>query len=194
MLLAITSEPKVILKKGESSIKLHLIPSAASVASTKSINDISKDVKQIEEQTIEDHKPLQEPINSKQEQNKVKNNVVQKKGFDDISKAVSSKALSKVKDIEYPRNNLKKEDAIYGTEYFKTQEKNNIKQSQNRQTDISTVNSKEIIADVREKGVTTSVIIKNIFKPLYPLSCQRRGHEGTTVLEVTILSNGTCGN
>ena len=34
MPLTVTSEPEVIFKKGESSLKMHLVPSVASTAST----------------------------------------------------------------------------------------------------------------------------------------------------------------
>jgi protein TonB len=37
-------------------------------------------------------------------------------------------------------------------------------------------------------------VVTNVFKPSYPSRCKRQGHEGTTVLEVTILSKGKCGN
>ena len=35
-------------------------------------------------------------------------------------------------------------------------------------------------------------MVKNVFKPSYPSSCKRLGHEGTIVLKVTILSKGKC--
>lgn len=164
----VTSEPEVIFKKGESSLKMHLIPSAASVASTKSINDIQKDVNQAEEQTIEDHKPLRKPEITKKEftQNQGENPSFSSH-FEQKEKGLAATSKKVLFDNE---------------------------QLQNQQTDISTINSKEIIADVKEKGVVMGAVIKDVFKPFYPSSCKRRGHEGTTVLEVTILSNGTCGN
>ncbi|GAX62605.1 periplasmic protein TonB [Candidatus Scalindua japonica] len=61
------------------------------------------------------------------------------------------------------------------------------------QKKVSTPNSKEIMADVKAKGVTQGAMVKNVFKPSYPSSCKRQGHEGATVLEVTILSKGKRG-
>ncbi|MFQ5964512.1 MAG: energy transducer TonB [Candidatus Scalinduaceae bacterium] len=161
----VTSEPEVIFKKGESSLKMHLIPSIASIASTESVNDIQEDVHKIEEKAVENPKPLQKQENPKGERVKVEENIEQKQ-----------------------------KEVTYSTEYFKTQNEVNIKQSQIQKKDTTIKDSKEIIADVKEKGVLIGAMIKNVFKPVYPLSCKRRGHEGTTVLEVTIQSNGKCAN
>ena len=49
----VISEPEVIFKKGESSLKMHLVPSVASTASAKSIDDIRKDVHKVEEKKID---------------------------------------------------------------------------------------------------------------------------------------------
>jgi len=161
----VTSGPEVIFKKGESSLKMHLIPSVASTASVKSIDNIQEDVSELEEKPIENPEPLQEPEASEDEQVKAEKYVKQTK-----------------------------EEPIYSTEYFETQKEINNKPPQIQKRDTTAIDSKEIIADIKEKGVITGAVIKDVLKPFYPSSCKRRGHEGTTVLEVTILSNGTCGN
>ncbi len=85
-------------------------------------------------------------------------------------------------------------EITYSAEYFKAQKEINSKQPQIQKNNIAAQNSKEVIADVKVKGVTVGAIVKNVFKPSYPSSCKRQGHEGITVLEVTILSKGKCGN
>lgn len=165
MPLTVTSEPEVIFKKGESSLKMHLIPSVASIASTKSIDNIQEDVRKVEEKPIDNPEPLQKPETPKEEQVKAEKYVEQKM-----------------------------EEPTYSTEYFKTQKEVRNKKPQVQKGDTTAIDSKEVIADIKEKGVTTGASIKNVIKPRYPSSCKRRGHEGTTVLEVTILSNGKCSN
>jgi protein TonB len=157
-----TSEPEVIFRKGESSLKMNLVPSAASTASTKSVNDLQEDHK-VEEKMIDSPKPVEKPEKTIKKQVKVEDVVVQK-----------------VKEINY------------STEYFKPDSE--IKDKQIQKQNVNTNNSKEIIADVKTKGVSTGPTIKNVFKPSYPSSCKRQGLEGTTVLEVTVLSNGKRGN
>ena len=161
----VTSESEVIFRKGESSLKMHLIPSVASIASTKSIDNIQEDVRKVEEKPIDNPEPLKKTETPEEKQVKVENKVVQQE-----------------------------KEITYNTEYFKTQNEANNKQPQVQKEDTTAIDSKEIISDIKEKGVTTGARIKNVFKPRYPSSCKRRGHEGTTVLEVTILSNGKCSN
>ncbi len=194
----VTSEPEVIFKKGESSLKMHLVPSAASTASTKSINDLQEDHK-VEEKTVEKPKPLQKtespkaavkPIDSVtedvpkvQEKTLVEPTPLQKSETpEERHVKVENKVVQQEKEI------------TYSTEYFETQKEVNNKQPQMQKNNTATLNSKEVIADFKEKGVTMGSSIKNVFKPSYPSSCKRQGHEGTTVLEVTILSKGKCGN
>ncbi len=57
----VISEPEVIFKKGESSLKMHLVPSVASTASTKSINDIKEDVHKVEEKKIDNPEHVKKP-------------------------------------------------------------------------------------------------------------------------------------
>ena len=156
MPLTVTSEPEVTFKKGESSLKMHLVPSVASTASTKSIEEIQEDIHKVEEKKIE---------TLKKEQVRVEESVIHKK-----------------------------EEVTYSAEYFKTQKEINTKQPQKQKNNTATQNSKEIIADVKVKGVTMGAMVKNVFKPSYPSSCKRLGHEGATVLKVTILSKGKCGS
>ena len=160
----VTSEPEVIFKKGESSLKMHLVPSVASTASTKSINNTQENVQKVEKK-IDNPEPVKKPEIPKKEQVKVEEKVEQKR-----------------------------QEITYSTEYFKTQKEVNIKQSQIHKNNTATLDSKEIIADVKTKGVTTGAMVKNVFKPSYPSSCKRQGHEGITVLEVTVLSKGKRGN
>ncbi|OHB48234.1 MAG: hypothetical protein A2106_01645 [Planctomycetes bacterium GWF2_40_8] len=161
----VTSGPEVIFKKGESGLKMHLVPSAASVASAKSNDDIQEDVSKLEENPIANPEPLQKPETPDEKQVKVEKYVKQTK-----------------------------EEPIYSTEYFETQKEINNRPPQIQKRDTTSIDSKEIIADIKEKGVITGARIKNVFKPFYPSSCERQGHEGTTVLEVTILSKGKCDN
>ncbi|KHE91104.1 MAG: Gram-negative bacterial tonB protein [Candidatus Scalindua brodae] len=86
------------------------------------------------------------------------------------------------------------QETTYSAEYFKASKEVNSKRPQIQKNNTATQDSKEIIADVKIKGVTTGAMVKNAFKPSYPTSCKRQGHEGTTVLEVTILSSGKCAN
>ncbi len=185
-----TSEPEVIFKKGESSLKMHLVPSAASTASTKSIHDM-QEVQKVEERT--EHQKT-EPVAVTEPVNKIQKQV----------RKVEEKMIESQNPVEKPEKSIEKqikvEDVVvqkekeinYRAEYFKPDSKINKKQIQKQ--NVTTNNSKEIIADVKAKGVTTGVTVKNVFKPSYPFSCKRKGHEGTTVLEVTILSNGKRGN
>jgi protein TonB len=161
----ITSEPEVIFKKGESSLKMKLVPSVASTASIKSVDDTQKKIKKIEEKIIDNPKPVAKPEILKKEQVKVEERVEHKK-----------------------------EEITYGAEYFKTQKEINTKEPQIQKNKTATLDSKEIIADVKVKGVTMGAMVKNVFKPSYPSSCKRQGHEGITVLEITILSKGKCGS
>ena len=164
MPLTVTSEPEVIFTKGDSSLKMHLIPSIASSASIKAIDDIQEDVRKVEEKPIDKPEPLQRPETPK-------------------------KQVKAEKCVEQ-----EKEEPTYSTEYFKTQKEVNSKRPQIQERNTTAIDSKEVIADIKEKGVKTGARIKNVFKPFYPSSCKRQGHEGATVLEVTILSKGTCGD
>jgi len=163
--LTVTSKPEVIFKKGESSLKMNLVPSVASTASTKSIVDTKEDTRKVKEKPIDNPEPLNKPKTPQEEQVKVENKVVQQEN-----------------------------EIAYNTEYFKVQKKVAKKQSQMQKNNATTQDYKEIIADIKVKGVTAGAMVKNVFKPSYPSSCKRHGHEGITVLEVTILSEGKRGN
>jgi TonB family protein len=169
----VTSEPEVIFRKGESSLKMNLVPSVASTASIKSINDTQKNIQKVEEKIIDNPEPVTKPEILKKEQIKVEEKIVQKI----------------IKKVEQGNQEI-----TYSAEYFKTQKEINTKQPQIQKNNTTTQNSKEIIADVKVKGVTMGAMVKNVFKPYYPSSCKRQGHEGTTVLELTILSKGKCGS
>ena len=199
---SVTSEPEVIFKKGESSLKMHLVPSVTSVASSKSMNDM-QDTKKDEEKTVTNPKPLPEREHRKTEP------VAVKKSLQDIQKRVSKaeeKTINNPKSLEkaeQQEENQKDEDSVekteeeitYSAQYFKTKKKEvDIKKSQIQERKAAALDSNEIIADVKVKGVTMGATINNVFKPFYPSSCKRQGHEGTTVLEVIILSKGKCGN
>jgi len=164
MMPEVTSEPKVIFRKGESSLKMNLVPSVASTASIKSINT-QKNIQKVEEKKIDNPQPVKKPQIIEKGQIKVEEKIVQE-----------------TKEI------------TYSAEYFKTQNEINTKQPQKQKNNTATQNSKEIIADVKVKGVTMGAMVKNVFKPSYPSSCKRLGHEGATVLKVTILSKGKCGS
>ncbi|MBC8553300.1 MAG: energy transducer TonB [Candidatus Brocadiales bacterium] len=161
----VTSEPEVIFRKGESSLKMYLVPSVASTASTKSIDNIKEEVHKIEEKKIDNPEPVTKPEILKIEQVKVEEKVVQEK-----------------------------QETTYSAEYFKTQKEVNSKQPEIQKNNTAAQDSKEITADIKTKGVTMGALVKNVFKPSYPSSCKRQGHEGTTVLAVTILSKGKCGS
>jgi len=162
MMPEVTSEPKVIFRKGESSLKMNLVPSVASTASIKSINT-QKNIQKVEEKKIDNPQPVKKPQIIEKGQIKVEEKIVQE-----------------TKEI------------TYSAEYFKTQNEIKTKQPQIQKNNTATQNSKEIIADVKVKGVTMGAMVKNVFKPSYPSSCKRLGHEGATVLKVTILSKGKC--
>jgi len=162
MMPEVTSEPKVIFRKGESILKMNLVPSVASTASIKSINT-QKNVQKVEEKKIDNPQPVKKPQIIEKGQIKVEEKIVQE-----------------TKEI------------TYSAEYFKTQNEIKTKQPQIQKNNTATQNSKEIIADVKVKGVTMGAMVKNVFKPSYPSSCKRLGHEGATVLKVTILSKGKC--
>ena len=162
MMPEVTSEPKVIFRKGESSLKMNLVPSVASTASIKSINT-QKNIQKVEEKKINNPQPVKKPQIIEKGQIKVEEKIVQE-----------------TKEI------------TYSAEYFKTQNEIKTKQPQIQKNNTATQDSKEIIADVKVKGVTMGAMVKNVFKPSYPSSCKRLGHEGATVLKVTILSKGKC--
>ena len=164
MMPEVTSEPKVIFRKGKSSLKMNLVPSVASTASIKSINT-QKNIQKVEEKKIDNPQPVKKPQIIEKGQIKVEEKIVQE-----------------TKEI------------TYSAEYFKTQNEIKTKQPQIQKNNTATQNSKEIIADVKVKGVTMGAMVKNVFKPSYPSSCKRLGHEGATVLKVTILSKGKCGS
>ena len=172
MMPEVTSEPKVIFRKGESSLKMNLVPSVASTASIKSINT-QKNIQKVEEKKIDNPQPVKKPQIIEKEQIKVEEEIVQK-------------IIQKVEQ--------KNQEITYSAEYFKTQKEIKTKPPQIQKNNTATQDSKEIIADVKVKGVTTGAVVTNVFKPSYPSRCKRQGHEGTTVLEVTILSKGKCGN
>jgi len=164
MMPEVTSESKVIFRKGESSLKMNLVPSVASTASIKSINT-QKNIQKVEEKKIDNPQPVKKPQIIEKGQIKVEEKIVQE-----------------TKEI------------TYSAEYFKTQNEIKTKQPQIQKNNTATQDSKEIIADVKVKGVTMGAMVKNVFKPSYPSSCKRLGHEGATVLKVTILSKGKCGS
>ena len=172
MMPEVTSEPKVIFRKGESILKMNLVPSVASTASIKSINT-QKNIQKVEEKKIDNPQPVKKPQIIEKEQIKVEEEIVQK-------------IIQKVEQ--------KNQEITYSAEYFKTQKEIKTKPPQIQKNNTATQDSKEIIADVKVKGVTTGAVVTNVFKPSYPSRCKRQGHEGTTVLEVTILSKGKCGN
>ena len=173
MMPEVTSESKVIFRKGESSLKMNLVPSVASTASTKSVKDIKEEVQKVEEKEIDTPQPVKKPQIIEKEQIKVEEEIVQK-------------IIQKVEQ--------KNQEITYSAEYFKTQKEIKTKPPQIQKNNTATQDSKEIIADVKVKGVTTGAVVTNVFKPSYPSRCKRQGHEGTTVLEVTILSKGKCGS
>lgn len=192
----ITSEPEVIFRKGESSLKMNLVPSIASTASTKSTDERKEDAKKVEEKAVEKQKPVQ-----KREKQKVAarpTTVINESILKVQEKKIDT--IKPVKKQEHPvTKQVKVEEQItqqvkqisYSTEYFKPHSKAIDKQIQQKK--VSNSNSNEIMADVKAKGVTRGAMVKNVFKPSYPSRCKRQGHEGTTVLEVTILSKGKCG-
>lgn len=190
---AVTSEPEVVSRKGESSLKMHLIPSMASVASTKSVNRIREVIHKEEAKVTDNHNPLPKPETPKENRNKAEVNGELTRKFDVVSKALSSKAVSKAEDIGGFRDNLKIEEETYRAEYFEAEKQANVKSSIQEQ-DTTAMESKEVTADVKVKGIVEGAVINNVFKPFYPSNCKRLGHEGTTVLEVKILSNGKCGD
>ena len=169
----VTSEPEVIFRKGESSLKMNLVPSVASTASIKSINDTQKNIQKVEEKIIDNPEPAKKLKIVKKEQVKVEEKVIQK-------------IIEKIEQ--------EPQEITYSAEYFKTSKEVNSKRSQIQKNNTATQDSKEIIADVKIKGVTMGAMVKNVFKPSYPSSCKRQGHEGITVLKVTILSKGKCGS
>ncbi len=169
----VTSEPEVIFRKGESSLKMNLVPSVASTASIKSINT-QKTVHKVEQKKNDNPQTVKKPQIIEKEQIKVEEKIVQ-----EIRKKIEQE----------------NQEITHSAGYFKTQkEEADIKKSQIQERKAATQDSKEIIADVKVKGVTTGAMVTNVFKPSYPSRCKRQGHEGTTVLEVTILSKGKCGN
>lgn len=188
--LNITSEPEVIFRKGESSLKMNLVPSIASTASTKSTNDTQKNIQNVNEKKMEKPTPLQKAENEIQKvTRKVEEQTIE------IPKPVKRPEIPKKEQVRIEdRTEQKKQGITYSTEYFESQKEINNKQSQIQKNNTDTHDSREIIADIKTKGVIVGAVVKNVFKPSYPLSCRRRGHEGITVLEVTILSKGKCGN
>lgn len=199
----VTSESKVIFRKGESSLKMNLVPSVASTASTKHIIDKQDDVHKVEEKKIDNLKSLQKPENKKVVQMTATKPI---NGARELIHKIAEKRIDKPVPLSKPEGLKEKqmkvvdsvekteEEIAYSAEYFKTQKETNTKQSQIQKNNTATLDSKEIIADVKVKGVTKGAMVKNVFKPSYPSSCKRQGHEGTTVLEVTILSKGKRGN
>lgn len=163
--LNVTTEPSVIFRKGESSLKMNLVPSVESTASTKSFNNIKEDVQEVEENKIDNPRHVTKPEIPNQELVKVEEKVEKKK-----------------------------QEITYSAEYFKAQKEINTKKTQIQKNSTASLDSKEIIADIKAKGVTMGAMVKNVFKPSYPSSCKRQGHEGTTILEVTILSKGKPGS
>ena len=169
----VTSEPEVIFRKGESSLKMNLVPSVASTASIKSINETQKNIQKVEEKKIDNPEPAKKPKIVKKGQVKGEEKVIQK-------------VIEKIEQEH--------QEITYSAEYFKTSKEVNSKRPQIQKNNTATQDSKEIIADVKVKGVTMGAMVKNVFKPSYPSSCKRLGHEGATVLKVTILSKGKCGS
>ncbi len=196
----VTSQPEVLFKKGESSLKIELVPSVASVASTKSVREIEKP-REVEEKIVEAATPLKKPEQQEREPVSVTKPVTEVQKH---IRKIEEKTLDSQKTVEKPEKPREKQvkveaeivekpkEIAYSAKYFKPDSK--IKDKQTEKQGKSTNNSKEIIADVKAKGVTMGAMVKNVFKPFYPLSCKREGHEGTTILEVTILSNGKRGN
>jgi len=190
----VTSEPEVIFRKGESSLKMNLVPSVASTASTKSTDNIQEDSHKLEEKKIDNPKPVEKQEKQKAISDPSTKPVIDKQ--EDIRK-VEDKIIETPdeKQVKVENKVVQQEREItYSAEYFKPQKEVNSKQPQIQKNNTATLDSKEIIADVKVKGVTMGATINNVFKPFYPSSCKRQGHEGTTVLEVTILSKGKCGN
>jgi TonB family protein len=201
--LTVISEPEVIFKKGDSSLKMHLVPSVASSAFKKSINDKQEDVHKVEEKKLDNPKPVRMP-----EKRKVPSSVSTKPVIDtkknvrkveekitDNPEPVRTPDIPKKEQVKVEEKvEYKKQEITYSAEYFKAQKEVVKKQLQIHKNNTATQDSKEIIADVKVKGVTIGAMVKNVFKPSYPSSCKRQGHEGITVLEVTILSKGKCGN
>jgi|GEM_PF-783475 len=198
----VTSEPEVIFRKGESSLKMNLVPSVASTASAKHVIDEQDDVQKVEK-IIDNTRSLQKLENKKVVQMTVT------KSINDVQKPVlktTDKKTDKPVPLSKPEDQrekkIKAEDSVaktekeitYSAEYFKAQKEIKSKQSQMQKNNSSILDSEEIIADVKAKGVTKGAMVENVFKPSYPSSCKRQGHEGTTVLEVTILSKSKCGN
>lgn len=192
----ITSEPKVMFRKGESSLKITLVPSAASTASPKPINNTQKNVLKVEDKKLKGPMPLQkpEPVTVTKPVNKREKHVLRMEEKTlDSPKPVKNPKIPIEKQVKVEDDIVRKtKETAYSTQYFKSETK--IKDQQRQKQKMTTDNSKEIIADVKAKGVTTGAMVENVFKPSYPSRCKRQGHEGSTLLEVTILSNGKRGN
>ncbi len=124
----VTSEPEVIFRKGESSLKMHLVPSAASTASKKSINDKQEDIHKVEERKIENPQPVRKLQIVEKEQIEVEEKIIQ-----EIIKRVEQE----------------NQEIVYSAEYFKTRKEVNTKPPQMQKNNAATQNSKEIIADVK---------------------------------------------
>ena len=190
----VISGPEVIFRKGESSLKMNLVPSVASTASTKSTDNIQEDSHKLEEKKIDNPKPVEKQEKQKAISDPSTKPVIDKQ--EDIRK-VEDKIIETPdeKQVKVENKVVQQEREItYSAEYFKPQKEVNSKQPQIQNNNTATLDSKEIIADVKVKGVVEGAIIKNVYKPSYPSSCKRKGHEGTTVLKVAILSKGKRGN
>ena len=137
MPLTVTSEPEVIFKKGDSSLKMHLVPSVASSAFKKSTNDKQEDIHKVEEKKFDNPKPVRIP-----EKRKVASSVSTKPVIDtkkDVRKVEekiteNSEPLKKTdtpdeKQVKVENKVVQQErDITYSTEYFKTPKEVNNKQ------------------------------------------------------------------
>ena len=134
------SKPEIILKKGESSIKMTFVTSKPAIASE----------------------------------------IIQKPHVVKVPEEKKPELVPPVKEEEV-KLPVEEEKEVEKSEERKEEKKED-----------NTVNSREIVADLKEKGVITDTEVKMVsfYKPEYPEYCRKRGQEGVVILTVCISAEG----
>ena len=182
------SRPSIMMQRGESVVTLRLVPSVASKAAAK-------------DNPVEERR--QPPPEPRQKRRPPRATTVVAFKHPELlppdELAVKIKAAMKERPVERPRLRVEVENPLVKIEDPDSTRRARAKakprpkpRKQEQAKKLTSTQSKEVEADLREKGVTVPAAVTGIAKPRYPSSCRRNGCQGRCVFEFTVLPDGAC--
>lgn len=186
---------EVHFEHGESAIEMKLVASIESPQNSKPLtveNDVIKEEVLPIEQKVEP-----EPVAVIEEIVEDMESLVQvEEKIKDILKEETPVVENKLveKDIPEPDIDEVEEEPVVKEEVVEEEKEvveEVVEEEEERDLEVDTALSTEIVADMLDKGIS-SPSVTGVRKPRYPLSCRNAGHEGNCVLEAVIDSRGSC--